>query len=368
MHLTAAGGPPVQGTFVRPRLKPGLRTVWRDSATLQIGLDPERAVVIGGVSAGDARVVAALDGSSDLAAVVALGAGVGVSEDRVTRLIALLRDGGALIDAAGATGTWRSRDLDERDRLRPDVVSSTLTSVPDAGGHAAFDRRGAASVLVEGAGRVGAAIATLLAAAGIGTVAVRDDGLASRADAGPAGLPPSAAGSRRADAVRSAIRRAAPKVRTSLPRTMPTPQVVILAPVTGFGRGAADAWLRADVPHLYAGVRETLGVVGPFVLPGRSSCLHCADLHRTDRDPSWPAVASQLVGSEPGGASAAACDVALATLVGAQAALQVLAFLDGGELPPAVGATLETRLPGGTSRRRAWAPHPACGCIWERAG
>jgi hypothetical protein len=118
--------------------------------------------------------------------------------------------------------------------------------------------------------------------------------------------------------------------------------------------------MRADIPHLFAGIRETTGIVGPLVVPGRSSCLRCADLHRTDRDPAWPAVAAQLAGAPP----VAACDVSLASLVAAQAALQILAHIDGLETPMAEGATLETRLPGAMTRRRFWPPHPACGCGW----
>ena len=36
------------------------------------------------------------------------------------------------------------------------------------------------------------------------------------------------------------------------------------------------------------------GVVGPLVIPGLTSCLRCADLHRRDRDPAWHALAVQL--------------------------------------------------------------------------
>lgn len=50
----------------------------------------------------------------------------------------------------------------------------------------------------------------------------------------------------------------------------------------------------AGVPHLPVRVRDGTGVVGPLVIPGLSSCLTCADLHRTDRDPAWPALAAQL--------------------------------------------------------------------------
>ena len=50
----------------------------------------------------------------------------------------------------------------------------------------------------------------------------------------------------------------------------------------------------ARVPHLPVRVRDGTGLVGPLVIPGVTSCLGCADLHRSDRDAAWPAVAAQL--------------------------------------------------------------------------
>ena len=50
----------------------------------------------------------------------------------------------------------------------------------------------------------------------------------------------------------------------------------------------------ARIPHLPVRVRDGTGLVGPLVLPGVTSCLRCADLHRSDRDAAWPAVAAQL--------------------------------------------------------------------------
>ena len=50
----------------------------------------------------------------------------------------------------------------------------------------------------------------------------------------------------------------------------------------------------ARMPHLPVRVRDGAGLVGPLVLPGVTSCLRCADLHRSDRDAGWPAVAAQL--------------------------------------------------------------------------
>ncbi|MDP9240824.1 MAG: TOMM precursor leader peptide-binding protein, partial [Actinomycetota bacterium] len=102
------------------------------------------------------------------------------------------------------------------------------------------------------------------------------------------------------------------------------------------------------------------GVVGPLVSPGRSSCLRCADLHRRDRDPVWPAIASQLPKAH--GGHIEPHDTALAAAVVGLAALQALAHLDGGSAAQTTDGTLELALPDCRVRRRTWPPHPDCGC------
>jgi hypothetical protein len=116
--------------------------------------------------------------------------------------------------------------------------------------------------------------------------------------------------------------------------------------------------VRDRVPHLSAGVSGLAGVVGPLVLPGRSSCLGCQELVRGGIDPDRPAlVAAQddvVLGAAPS-------HLVLAVAVAAQAALQVLELLEGGS-PAAVGGTLELELPGWRWRRRTWPAHPSCHC------
>ena len=99
-------------------------------------------------------------------------------------------------------------------------------------------------------------------------------------------------------------------------------------------------------------------MVGPLVVPGVTSCLRCADLHRRDADPRWPRFAAQLTATEPppSGASVT-CLVTVAT-----AALQVLAYLDGSAAPATLDATVELRPPDLRPRVRRWPPHPACDC------
>lgn len=57
----------------------------------------------------------------------------------------------------------------------------------------------------------------------------------------------------------------------------------------------AGRWLRRDIPHLLVTFDEQGATVGPLVVPGRTPCAHCLDLHRRDADASWVAIASQLV-------------------------------------------------------------------------
>jgi bacteriocin biosynthesis cyclodehydratase domain-containing protein len=98
--------------------------------------------------------------------------------------------------------------------------------------------------------------------------------------------------------------------------------------------------------------------VGPLVIPGVTSCLRCADLHRRDRDPAWDVLAVQLAVPPHRGLPS---DVGVATVVAGIAALQALAYLDGEPVATRCG-TLELHLPDWRLRRRSWPPHPACGC------
>jgi len=221
-------------------------------------------------------------------------------------------------------------------------------------------RRRAALVIVHGATRVGVPLAAALAAAGVGRVSVADRGRVLLAEATPGGLLPADEDRPRRSAAHDAVRRAAPTVGTAVgPYDRPDLAVV------------CDPWPSADLravlhaastPHLAATVRETTGVVGPLVLPGRSSCLACIDHHRSDRDRGWPALLAQLAGRRR--CAADALDGPLALLVASAAALQALAYLDtAGVVSPAVHeASIELRLPDWKLRRRSWPPHPRCGC------
>ncbi|MDQ1679484.1 MAG: hypothetical protein QOI42_343, partial [Frankiaceae bacterium] len=219
-------------------------------------------------------------------------------------------------------------------------------------------RRRTAAVTVHGAGRVGAAVASLLAGAGVGRISCVDDRPVRTADLSPAGIIEDAAGTRGVAAA-ARISRSTP---TTLTHTAPfaAPTLVIVAPVASVAPPETLAVVRRH-PHLLVAVRETTAAVGPFVVPGRTACIRCLELSRSDRDRHWPTIAAQLVA---GARAPEPCDLALATLAAALAALHALAWIDGDgtDLPPSAGGVMELGLADIRLRRRSLAPHPACGC------
>jgi hypothetical protein len=346
---------------MRPVLKPALRRVWRDKTTLQIGLDPDRAFVLGGVDSATARFVDSLDGTMDRAEAIAAAPRVGVDEATAERLLDLLGAEGILDDAAADTRVLAELSREERERLRPDLASLSLVCRAPDGGLAALRRRRQAAVHVYGGDRLGGPLATLLAAAGVGHLLVTDSEPARMADLCPGGLSFDDVGRRRQDGVRAALSRHSRATRGTLPPARAAPDLAVVATTSRVDAARGDHLMRSGVPHLFVGVREVTGVVGPLVLPGRSSCLRCHDLYRTDRDPAWPRIAAQLAAAD--GTAVKACDSVLAVTVAAHAVLQALMFIDGAR-PAAVDGTLEIKLPDGLMRRRSWQPHYACGCSW----
>jgi hypothetical protein len=119
------------------------------------------------------------------------------------------------------------------------------------------------------------------------------------------------------------------------------------------------------IAHLAVRVRDGIGLVGPLVIPGVTSCLGCADLHRSDRDAAWPAIAAQL--RETVGVADRATVLATAALALSQVNRVIAAVRGQQEMPDpgppqALNATLEFDLNAGAIVARRWTRHPLCSC------
>lgn len=136
------------------------------------------------------------------------------------------------------------------------------------------------------------------------------------------------------------------------------PQLVVLADSLVPPPDLVDVLVRQRIPHLQVRIRDGHGVIGPLVLPGATSCLHCADLHRGDYEPEWPHLCAQLLGrvgqASPAGIAATA-GLALTEI-------EVVLAGAADRPPVTLDATLELNLDSRRLERRGWPPHPSCLC------
>lgn len=107
--------------------------------------------------------------------------------------------------------------------------------------------------------------------------------------------------------------------------------------------------------HLIVACSDLGVALGPLVVPGRTACLRCEDLHRLDRDPAWPELLLQL--SRPRLADAGSADL---HWVAGGAVRHAVSWLAGGA-PDSLGACLVMDA-AGALRVRPLRAHPGCGC------
>lgn len=331
----------------RPRVVAGLPVLRRRGGELQIGLDPRHATVVEGLSDRVVAVAGRLTGDRTRDE---LAMGLGEADRKMlTQLLGSLHDQGLLEDASPGPA-----------RLAGEVSASQVhaltTGLPP---HDHPIGRADLAVAVQGDGRLALAIGCLLAAAGTGWVHVAATGTVRPEDVG-AGYRVEDVGAPRLVAARRALRRVEPNVRTTHFDAARRPDLVVLADALVPRPERVDMLMRAALPHLFVRARDTVGIVGPLVVPGLTSCLRCADLHRCDRDACWPQLAVQLAGQTQ------LTDLAGTQATAAFAVAQVLeaaAWLRGTAERPATCETSVALEPRAAAvRHRAWSAHPQCPC------
>lgn len=107
------------------------------------------------------------------------------------------------------------------------------------------------------------------------------------------------------------------------------------------------------VPHLLVTWGNGWLEVGPEVVPGRTTCLRCVDLHRADE------LAAPARGRHVG---SGAEDPVLAVAGAALAAARTLELLAPGPSTRGLARTTTLALPDLTPAIEYWPVHPACGC------
>lgn len=380
---------------MRPVFKAALAPLWLDERTLRLGTHPAQSLTYP-LGPGHRPLIDAMDGARELDQLLDHVHRLGLDRAEALATLERFARDGALDDAAhlpapsGTAHPGRQRSDPqppstprvpgqpgpadppnparhcaarppspaESARIAADVAALGLRHRLPGGGPRAWERRGQRSVQVVGLGRVGAAVARALAAAGVGTVVPVDPAPVVHSDLSPGGYRPRDLGRRRQDATCEAIRELTPDAHCAA-SYRPWWDLVVVAPADRHPVDTLLGLTREGTAHLLVEVWPDRAGLGPLVIPDRSPCTHCRDLTRTEQDPGWPMVLAQLGRTDRPGARNG--DSALSGLVAAQAVLHALAYLDGGS-PPSVGGFVEYPLPFGEPARFDLSFHPACGC------
>lgn len=306
MEMDAEGCRPGRGTRSRPRLLDGVPVLELRDGTVQVGCDADRGIRLAGAPPGTRAMLSELTGDLSLDE---LATRWDVSRQAVDNLVTTLR---------------RADLLAVDDPPRGPLCGTPVVRVVAA--------PSLAPALVSG-----------LLDAGVGTVHV----IAPSGSLGT-GLP----------RPRDRVRVADTLDRHPLPPGTPT---VVAPGCLEPDPALIEALMRADDPHVVVRPRPAGVVLGPFVVPGRTSCLVCADLTRAARDATWIEQRAALTAARAPH-PAVLRDWAVATLT-AQ-----LAAWAGGRSPDLVDRTVELGTRDWQQHWRAWRPHPSCGCTWAPPG
>ncbi len=318
--MTSSPAPTRETTTVRARLRPGTVVVVRDENSVQVGLAPDRAVVVNAPpSCGPRGLAALLTGLSAGATLGVAASDAGVDDDDlpdVARILIRLAELGhvrlhGMSPQASATG-----DPGFGDPLPDDPAA------PGGAPRPAPVRR----VYLQGAGPISEVLRGPLSVNGCRVTTGPSPGLELDID------------------------------RPPWLRRGPAPDLVILADSVTVDPVVTAALARTGQPHLHVHCRDGRVVVGPTVLPGTTPCLRCADLFRSQRDPRWPFVAAQLIDHSP------AAGVPALTAAAALVLAEVAATRQPDAAIQTLGATVEINPAEGLWRRLEWPAVPGCEC------
>lgn len=278
------------------KINPNQQALWLDPKRMQLGLGKNR-VQLGALSPAQEQLIATLYRGIADQQLPAIVKQLGLGETEAARIVEQV---GPLL--------LREQFASERE-LSAEFVASAFSEIirasllHSADGQAVLLERAQRSIHVEDFSKPGLALSLGLAAAGVGHLLTHDLELVSAKDLGPTGYPSQFGGHSRIEALRSLLAASPNQTLVSNAHRIKEGSLEAIDCAVLIGQQVIAPkryarWLNRDVPHL-AVVFDTDGVsISPVIVPGNSPCLFCLERLRTDQDPNWPVLASQLATSK----------------------------------------------------------------------
>ena len=281
----------LQMVLTNPKLAPGVRLYDRDVSAIQIGINPDTALVVNKkVGKTIARLLTGAHSVDDICQkLVSDGHDLRSSELFLTRLIEL-----GLVESGPISATYDDHNpVSETQRLN--LTRETRGDLE------LIKKRIECEISIRGAGRLGMTVCLLLASSGFPNITVHDSNLVSESDLTPWGASRIDIGIRRDTIAKHLIERMIRGVTSHKNhlRYRPKRRLEILIPdqradYPWISATSAETFVASDTPHLFASSSSSSSLLSSVIQPGLNPCLRCLHLHRSDQDPKWPVIDLQV--------------------------------------------------------------------------
>ena len=339
-----------------PKLAPGVRIYERGSSQVQIGINPNSALVIDKkVGKTIKKFLTGAHSVSEICNQLVLdGHDLKSSENFLAQLSEL-----GLVESGPIASTY--------DLQNPVSEIQRLNLFRETNGDlASINKRIGCEVSIRGAGRLGMTVCLLLASAGFPNITVHDPVLVSDSDLTPWGASRIDIGIRRDVVARNLVERmirGASAHKNSL-RFRANRRLEILMPdqradFPWISATSADPLIATDTPHLFATTSSSASFVSSIINPGKTPCLRCLHLHRCDQDPQWPLIDLQV--SQNPVVDSSSISLILNTAM--EVTRIVSTWVDQGETSDSQILRLSNALESVEIYPTYF--HPSCGCRWD---
>jgi hypothetical protein len=276
------------------RINKAQPALWRDPNTIQIGFG-DNSVAIEELSIAQQQIIEALysgvvEGQQEVLDET-FKAAKGTTQDLIARLGSVME---AKESSSNKFGPWQELAFAELARAALDY---------DVNPEMVLAERWQRTVHIDQLDKTGSVIAKGLLASGVGKVVSHDDGKVLNTDLGELGYSKEDLGKSRFETLKQELQ------RLSLPQetnnrfvdlnVKPSKALKISFAIT-IGHLATRPstyirWLNRDVPHINITFDMNETKISPIIIPGETPCLNCLAEFEVDKDPAWPALASQLI-------------------------------------------------------------------------
>lgn len=279
------------------RINPNQQAIWRTPFEMQVGLGPG-SVVLPNLTNAQERMIAALYKGIADQQLPLVTKQLGLTGQETKDLLGSLDQ--VLLNDSPATATKQKLSEDFVAGAFAEIIRASLLHSVD--GQAVLLSRSQRSIHLDHLGSAGLQMALGLAAAGVGQIISHDENKVEKADLGPTGFPSQLIGHSRIDALRSLLAASPNQTLVSTGKKLQANKLQKIDCAVLISQQVIDprryaTWINRDIPHVAVTYTADEVWVSPMIIPGQSACLFCLEKMRTDANPIWPVIATQLLTS-----------------------------------------------------------------------